>query len=102
MNDLEKEISNQMLQGRVRFCGARKRRLLPSRSLGRMAGEILAETCAEFLQARIDVLVHSENDGRNGLVGDRFIVSVGLAPGDTAGRGIVQFEVQREAGDESG
>ena len=67
-----------------------------------MAGEILAETCAEFLQARINVLVHSENDGRNGLVGDRFIVSVGLAPGDTAGRRIVQFEVQREAGDESG
>src|SRR3984957_6103764 len=78
----------------------RQCRLFCSRSR-RMAGEILAETGAELLQARAHVLIHGEDDGGNGLVGNRFVVRVGLTPGDGAGGGIVQLKVTRETSDES-
>jgi hypothetical protein len=67
-----------------------------------MTGEILAETCGQLLQACIYVPIHGEDDGRNGLIGYRFIVGVGFAPNDGASGWIVQFEVQRETSHESG
>src|SRR5580704_17201757 len=77
----------------------RQCRLFCSRSR-RMAGEILAETGAELLQAGVHVLIHSEDDGGNGLVGNRFVVGIGLTPGDGACRRIVQLKVKRETSDE--